>query len=128
MISSRSRPAARDPNGGRDVEHGSSLSAAECERWTLLARIEEHIRRHGLIPPGGEVACLVSGGADSTCLWHALAELGYRVSAVHVNHGLRGAESEEDAAFCRERARRGGDRRHRLARTEAELFASCATR
>ena len=68
----------------------------------LRARVEKHIRRHDLIPPGGEVACLVSGGADSTCLWHALRELGYRVSAVHVNHGLRGEESEEDARFCRE--------------------------
>jgi tRNA(Ile)-lysidine synthetase-like protein len=69
----------------------------------ILERVDEHIRRHGLIPPGGEVVCLVSGGADSTCLWHALGALGYRVSAVHVNHGLRGAESEEDARFCRER-------------------------
>src|SRR5439155_15740175 len=41
-------------------------------------------------------------GPDSTCLWHALGALGYRVSAVHVNHGLRGDESEEDARFCRE--------------------------
>jgi tRNA(Ile)-lysidine synthase len=46
--------------------------------------------------------CLVSGGADSTCLWHALRELGYEVSALHVNHGLRGAESEDDAEFCRD--------------------------
>ena len=68
----------------------------------VLERIEAHVRRHGLIPPGGEVACLVSGGADSTCLWHALRALGYPVSAVHVNHGLRGVESEADAAFCRE--------------------------
>ena len=67
-----------------------------------LARIEEHVRRHELIPPGGEVTCLVSGGADSTCLWHALGALGYRVAALHVNHGYRGAESEEDARFCRE--------------------------
>jgi tRNA(Ile)-lysidine synthase len=66
----------------------------------LLERIETHIRRHELIEPGGEVTCLVSGGADSTCLWHALRELGYRVSAVHVNHGLRGDESEADASFC----------------------------
>jgi tRNA(Ile)-lysidine synthase len=68
----------------------------------LRARIEEHIRRHDLIEPGGVVCCLVSGGADSTCLWHALRELGYRVEALHVNHGLRGADSDADARFCRE--------------------------
>ena len=68
----------------------------------LRARIEEHVRAHELIPPGGEVVALVSGGADSTCLWHALGAIGYRVSAVHVNHGLRGDESAEDARFCRE--------------------------
>jgi tRNA(Ile)-lysidine synthase len=69
----------------------------------LRARVEEFIRRHELIPPSGEITCLVSGGADSTCLWHALTELGYRVSALHVNHGLRGADSDEDARFCVER-------------------------
>ena len=65
-------------------------------------RVEEFIRRQELIPPGGEVTCLVSGGADSTCLWHLLRELGYRVSALHVNHRLRGAESDQDARFCAE--------------------------
>ena len=68
----------------------------------LRARIEEHVRRHELIPPGGDVTCLVSGGADSTCLCHALRTLGYRVSALHVDHGLRGDESAADARFCRE--------------------------
>jgi tRNA(Ile)-lysidine synthetase-like protein len=69
----------------------------------LRARIEAHIRRHELIPPRGDVVCLVSGGPDSTCLWHALGVLGYRVEALHVNHKLRGEASEEDARFCRER-------------------------
>jgi tRNA(Ile)-lysidine synthase len=64
--------------------------------------IEADIREHGLIEPGGAVTVLVSGGADSTCLWHTLRELGYDVSALHVNHGLRGEESEEDARFCRD--------------------------
>jgi tRNA(Ile)-lysidine synthase len=67
----------------------------------VLERVEAFIRAHELIPPGGEVACLVSGGADSTCLWHALGALGYQVSAVHVDHGLRGSESDEDARHCR---------------------------
>jgi tRNA(Ile)-lysidine synthase len=69
----------------------------------LLERVEAHVRRHELIEPGGDVVCLVSGGADSTCLWHALGALGYRVAALHVNHRLRGAESDEDARFCAER-------------------------
>jgi tRNA(Ile)-lysidine synthase len=72
------------------------------ETAALRARIEEHIRRHDLVPAGAPVVCLVSGGPDSTCLWHALGALGYRVSALHVNHKLRGAESEEDARLCRE--------------------------
>jgi tRNA(Ile)-lysidine synthetase-like protein len=72
------------------------------DRMDVLERIEAQIRRHELIEPGGEVACLVSGGPDSTCLWHALRVLGYGVAAVHVDHGLRGRESDEDAAFCRD--------------------------
>jgi len=68
----------------------------------LRKRIEGHIRRHDLIPSGGAVTCFVSGGPDSTCLWHALRAIGYEVSALHVDHGLRGAESDEDARFCRE--------------------------
>ena len=70
------------------------------ETAELRQRVEAFIRARDLIPPGGEVTVLVSGGADSTCLWHVLRELGYGVSALHVNHGLRGDESEEDARFC----------------------------
>jgi tRNA(Ile)-lysidine synthase len=69
---------------------------------SALERIEDHIRRHELIEPEGEVLCLVSGGADSTCLLLALRELGYRADALHVDHGLRGEESDEDARFCAE--------------------------
>ncbi|MGH3111237.1 MAG: tRNA lysidine(34) synthetase TilS [Gaiellaceae bacterium] len=68
----------------------------------LAARVERFVRDRDLIPPGGEICCLVSGGADSTCLWHVLRALGYRVSAVHVDHGLRGEESDADARHCHE--------------------------
>jgi tRNA(Ile)-lysidine synthase len=68
----------------------------------LRARVERQVREHELIPPGGAVCCLVSGGPDSTCLWHVLRELGYSVTALHVNHGLRGNESAADARFCAE--------------------------
>jgi tRNA(Ile)-lysidine synthetase-like protein len=66
----------------------------------VLERVEAHIRAEDLIARGGDVTCLVSGGADSTCLWHALRALGYRVRAVHVHHGLRGAEADADAEHC----------------------------
>ncbi len=68
----------------------------------LRERVERFIREHELIPVGGEVTCLVSGGADSTCLWHLLGSLGYGVSALHVNHRLRGADADDDARFCAE--------------------------
>jgi len=68
----------------------------------LRTHVEAFVRRHALIEPGGELTVLVSGGADSTCLWHALGWLGYRVSALHVDHGLRGSESDEDARHCRD--------------------------
>jgi tRNA(Ile)-lysidine synthase len=71
-------------------------------RADLRTRVQAHIRRLELLPPGGDVTVFVSGGADSTCAWHVLRELGYVVSALHVNHGLRGAEAEEDARFCHE--------------------------
>ena len=66
----------------------------------VLERVEAHVRANALIEPGVEVTCLVSGGADSTCLWHVLQELGYVVGAVHVHHGLRGADADADAAHC----------------------------
>src|SRR5437868_7192364 len=71
-------------------------------RADLRSRVQAHIRRLELIPPGGDVTVLVSGGADSTCAWHVLRELGYRISALHVDHGLRGEEAAADARFCRE--------------------------
>ena len=72
-------------------------------KQTVLRRVESFIRDEDLVPAGADVTVLVSGGADSTCLWHALSALGYRVSALHVDHGLRGTESDEDARFCAER-------------------------
>ena len=64
---------------------------------TVPERVEAFIRSESLIPSASEITVLVSGGPDSTCLWHALRALGYDVSALHVNHGLRGEESDEDA-------------------------------
>ena len=91
-----------------------AMNAADLQR-----RVEAYIRERDLIAPGGDVVCLVSGGADSTCLWHVLRALGYAVSALHVNHGLRGVESDEDARFCREVV--GAEIAHAGGEGEAEL-------
>ena len=47
-----------------------------------------------------------SGGADSTALLLTLYELGYPLRAVHFNHGIRGAEADQDAEWCAEFCRK----------------------
>ncbi len=86
----------------------------------LGERVEAYVRANGLIEPGGDVTCLVSGGADSTCLWHLLRGLGYDVRAVHIHHGLRGSDSDADAEHCAE-AFRAEIVHAEPAATEAEL-------
>src|SRR5919201_3633976 len=55
----------------------------------------------GLIVPGEPLLVMLSGGADSVCLLDCALTLGARVSALHVNYGLRGAESDSDERHCR---------------------------
>ena len=49
----------------------------------------------------GRLLVGLSGGADSVALLLLLLDSGAEVAAVHVNHGLRGAESDGDEAFVR---------------------------
>lgn len=42
----------------------------------------------------------LSGGRDSVALLHLLVQQGCSVHALHVHHGIRGAEADADAAFC----------------------------
>ena len=53
---------------------------------TFRGEVERFVREHELIPPAGNVTVLVSGGPDSTALWHVLSALGYTVAALHVDH------------------------------------------
>lgn len=57
-----------------------------------------------MAPEGARLGVAVSGGADSVFLLEALRELGYELHVLHVNHGLRGEESEGDERFVRELA------------------------
>ncbi len=50
----------------------------------------------------------MSGGADSVFLLTALRERGEAAAVLHVNHKLRGADSDADEAFVRELAENAG--------------------
>ena len=67
----------------------------------LLDTVRETIAREAMLPSGGRVLVGLSGGADSVALVRALCALGYEVHAFHLNHCLRGAESDRDEAFVR---------------------------
>ena len=70
-------------------------------------RVREQVRQvilaHGLIAAGDAVVLGFSGGPDSLCLFDVLytlqKELDFSLSCVHVNHGLRPGDAEEDQAF-----------------------------
>ena len=77
----------------------------------MKKKILDFMERYQMTKPGDVVCVGLSGGADSVFLLLALLELAEKLSiqlqAVHVNHGLRGEESDQDQAFvekfCRER-------------------------
>ena len=52
------------------------------------------------------ICVALSGGADSVCLLHVLKsisnDVGFSLSAVHINHNIRGDEAKRDADFCTE--------------------------
>ena len=78
----------------------------------FLDNIRSALAEYKMIEKGDTVVAALSGGADSVSLLHALTELsgelGITVSACHVNHHLRGAESDADMHFCEEFCRRLG--------------------
>jgi len=58
-----------------------------------------------MLVPGQHAGVAVSGGADSVCLLHLLDALAgqwnLRLTVLHLDHGLRGEESRQDAEFVR---------------------------
>ena len=72
----------------------------------MLDRVRAFTEKYQMIRPGDRIVAGISGGADSVCLLFLLKELcgekGAALSAVHVNHCLRGAEADGDEAYVRE--------------------------
>jgi len=84
---------------------------AKRERQKFLQqRVLDFILENKLVSGQHCLLSAVSGGPDSVCLLHILVklqeELGIRLHIAHLNHQLRGAESEADAQYVSNLARR----------------------
>lgn len=79
------------------------MTVSTTERAGLTKQVAYAICMHGLLERGDRVLVAVSGGADSVSLLTVLLQLAasfdLTLQAVHLNHGLRGEESDADAAF-----------------------------
>lgn len=76
----------------------------------MLMKIQQAVQRHRLFQRGDRVLVAVSGGADSVALIAALKALAPRLgitpAVAHLNHGIRGKASDQDAHFVRALAHR----------------------
>jgi tRNA(Ile)-lysidine synthase len=76
----------------------------------LVKQVEKTIEKYGLLQSGDKILVAVSGGADSVALLHVLLKLRpkYRwlLHVAHLDHSLRGRESDRDADFVRRLAQR----------------------
>lgn len=74
----------------------------------MIEKVIKTIEKYSMCDKNESLLCCLSGGADSTALLLCLHELGYRVKACHINHCLRGEESDRDQRFCEELCERIG--------------------
>ena len=72
----------------------------------MQVQVMEYMKRYGMADQGDGILAAVSGGADSVCLLWLLREMaetiGFRLAVFHMNHGLRGNESERDEQYVRD--------------------------
>lgn len=73
---------------------------------TIDEKVKQYFTEHKMADIGDGILVGLSGGADSVCLLFILLalskELRLRISAVHVNHCIRGEEAERDEMFCKD--------------------------
>lgn len=78
----------------------------------MIVQVEKFMRKWNMVPEGGRVLVGVSGGADSVCLCLILYELStkmnFSLEVIHVEHGIRGEESKNDAVFVEQLCKQRG--------------------
>lgn len=78
----------------------------------MQIKVLENIKKYNLIEYGESVLVGLSGGADSVCLLHILYtiknELGIKLFCSHINHKLRGKESDMDEEFVKDLCKKLG--------------------
>jgi len=87
------------------------MAGETVTKMALVKRMEETLRKNQMLAYGSRVLVAFSGGVDSVSLLCALLAIkdawGLRIAAAHLDHGLRGKASLEDADwaedFCRSR-------------------------
>jgi len=86
--------------------------ASKKQQPTLERRVLQFIREHSLVSSQQKLLVAVSGGPDSVCLLYILVglqdELDIKLHVAHLDHQLRGAESEADARYVADLAHRLG--------------------
>lgn len=89
-----------------------------------IDKIKAVIKENELIKEGERVVVGVSGGADSVCLLLVLKEImpPECITAVHINHGIRGDEAARDEDFVLQLCKRQ-DIRLEIRRLDVPLFA-----
>ena len=70
-----------------------------------IEAVKKVVEHHKMLKNCGGIVAAVSGGCDSSVLLHILwrlsTEMGFKILCAHINHNLRGSESDRDEAFVR---------------------------
>lgn len=73
--------------------------------FLVKSKVLEAINEYNMLENTKEIIVGFSGGADSVCLLHILYTLknkfGFSLKAVHINHGIRGDEADQDELFSK---------------------------